>query len=357
MSTEILSLEESNLSPEIIKENVLPYYNLQNAKISIIKFKDTEKQRAVYRIDFKEKSYCLKKVYYSIEDLLYVYSATEWLYRHRIRVPKLLPTIDNNRFVSYQNMLFILTPWIEGDKCSFDNLNHVIISAEKLATIHNISRNFHPIVGSSLKKGFDDYYISTLKHFQDLLHASNEAFKYKDTFSRQFILHFDTNLQLAKLSLDIANKIETNNLSKSLCHGDYVNKNLIFPHDLDPWIIDFDKCKIDYCSKDLAYFMRRLLKRDNTKWNIQLALSVLESYHKISPLTQSDLRYIISYICFPQKYWRISRDYYKNINKCNKSAFLTLLSNAVSKTDFQYEFAISIITEVQERFNTNLLLK
>jgi hypothetical protein len=72
MNTETLSLQDFNLSPEIIKQNVLPYYNLQNSKISIVKFKDTDKQRAVYRIDFGEKSYCLKKVYYSIKYLLYV---------------------------------------------------------------------------------------------------------------------------------------------------------------------------------------------------------------------------------------------------------------------------------------------
>ena len=286
MGTEVLSLQECNLSPEIIKQNVLPYYNLQNSKISIIKFKDTDKQRAVYRIDYKEKSYCLKKVYYNINDLLYVYSAIEWLYRNNIRVPKLLPTVDNNRFVSYQDMLFILTPWIKGEKCSFDNINHVILSVKKLSTIHSISRNFQPILGSSLKEGFDDYYISTLKHFQDLLQTSNEAFKYKDTFSRQFISSFDTNLRLAKISLDISNKIDNDKLSKSLCHGDYVNKNLIFPDDLDPWIIDFDKCKTDYCAKDLAYFMRRLLKRENTKWNIDLALSVLEAYNESSPFNR-----------------------------------------------------------------------
>lgn len=350
MGTEALSLQCLNLSPEIIKQNVLPYYNLQDAKISVIKFKDTDKQRAVYRIDFKEKSYCLKKVYYNINDLLYVYSATEWLYRNNIKVPKLLPTIDNNRFVSYQDMLFILTPWIDGDKCSFDNINHITIAVKKLARIHSISRNFQPILGSSQKKGFDDYYISTLKHFQDLLQASNEAFKYKDTFSKQFISSFDINLHLAKISLDITNKIDNSNLSISLCHGDYVNKNLIFPSDLDPWIIDFDKCKLDYCAKDLAYFMRRLLKRENTKWNIDLALIILNSYNTISQLTKSDLRYLISYICFPQKYWRISRDYYKNIYKCNKSAFLTLLSNAISKTDSQYEFALNIIDSVQKEF-------
>jgi CotS family spore coat protein len=354
MNTETLSLQDFNLSPEIIKQNVLPYYNLQNSKISIVKFKDTDKQRAVYRIDFGEKSYCLKKVYYSIKDLLYVYSAIEWLYRSNIRVPKLLPTVDNNRFVSYQNMLFILTPWIEGERCSFDNINHIMISVKKLSSIHSISRNFQPIEGSSLKKGLEDYYISTLKHFQDLLHASNEAFKYKDTFSRQFISNFDINLRLAKLSLDISNKIEISELSTSLCHGDYVNKNLIFPPDLDPWVIDFDKCKLDYCAKDLAYFMRRLLKRENTKWDIDLALSVLNTYNESSKLTESDLRYLISYICFPQKYWRISRDYYRNIHKCNKSAFLTLLSNTISKTNFQYAFALNIIDSVQKEFNVTL---
>jgi CotS family spore coat protein len=333
----------------------LPYYNLQKSKISIIKFKNTDKQRAVYRIEVKDKSYCLKKVYYNINDLLYVYSAIEWLYRHNIKVPKLLPTVDNNRFVSYQDMLFILTPWIRGEKCNFDNINHVILSVEKLSNIHSKSRNFNPILGSSIKKGFDDYYISTLKHFQDLLQTSNEAYKYKDTFSRHFISSFDTNLRLARISLNISNKIDANNLSKSLCHGDFVNKNLIFPDDLDPWVIDFDKCKTDYCAKDLAYFMRRLLKRENTNWNINLALSILETYNKSCPLTDSDLRYLISYICFPQKYWKISKDYYKNIHRCNKNAFLTLLLNATSKVDFQYDFALSIIDTVQKKFNITLL--
>ena len=101
--------------------------------------------------------------------------------------------------------------------------------------------------------------------------------------------------------------------------------------------------------------MRRLLKRENTKWNVDLALSVLQSYNELAPLTKSDLRYLISYICFPQKYWRISRDYYKNISKCNKSAFLTLLTNAISKTDSQYEFALTIIGAVQKKFNVILL--
>lgn len=343
MNSEFQALQNSSLSPDIIKKYVLPKFNLKDANISIIKFKDTEKQRAVYRIDYKDESFCLKKVYYELEDLLYVYSAIEWLYRNNIRVPKLLPTVDNNRFAQFDNMLFILTPWIEGEKCSFDNMNHIEISIKKLAQIHSISRNFKPILGSNLKEGFDDYYISTLKHFQDLLKSSNDSFKYKDKFSKKFISDFDLNFRLAKISVDISNKIDKNHLSRSLCHGDYVNKNIIIPEDNDPWIIDFDKCKMDYCAKDLSYFLRRLLKRENTKWNLDLSLKVLDTYRKIAPLTNADIYYIVSYICFPQKYWKISRDYFKNIHKCNKNSFLTLLNSATSKTDYQYDFAVNII--------------
>lgn len=343
MNSEFQTLQNSSLSPDIIKKYVLPKFNLKDANISIIKFKDTEKQRAVYRIDYKDESFCLKKVYYELEDLLYVYSAIEWLYRNNIRVPKLLPTVDNNRFAQFDNMLFILTPWIDGEKCSFDNMNHIEISIKKLAQIHSISRNFKPILGSSLKEGFDDYYISTLKHFQDLLKSSNDSFKYKDKFSKKFISDFDLNFRLAKISVDISNKIDKNHLSRSLCHGDYVNKNIIIPEDNNPWIIDFDKCKMDYCAKDLSYFLRRLLKRENTKWNLDLSLKVLETYKKIAPLTNADIYYIVSYICFPQKYWKISRDYFKNIHKCNKNSFLTLLNSATSKTDYQYNFAVNII--------------
>lgn len=354
MNTEIPLSSNYNLSPEFVKRKILPQYNLQNARVSMVKFKDTDKQRAVYKVTDDDESYCLKKVYYNKNNLLYVYSAIEWLYQNNINVPKLLPTTNNSRFVLYDNMLFILTPWIDGEKCSFDNKKHIDLSIKTLANIHSVSKNFYPINNSSSKIGFDDYYISTLKHFQDLLKASNEAFKYKDNFSKTFLNSFDLNIKLAKISLYISSKIDSTNLSKSLCHGDFVNKNIIFTDEDRVWIIDFDKCKKDYCARDLSYFMRRLLKRENTNWDSNLALSILENYSSIKPLSSSDLRYITAYICFPQKYWKISHDYYRNVRKCNKVAFKKLLLAATSKSQEQYQFTLEIIDKIEKQFNTKL---
>ena len=75
-----------------IKQNILPKFFLDNAQITMVKFKDTSKQRAVFKVTLNQKNYCLKKVYYDESNLLFVYSAMEWLYRNNIKVPKLLPS-------------------------------------------------------------------------------------------------------------------------------------------------------------------------------------------------------------------------------------------------------------------------
>ena len=342
------------LSEENVKKYILPQYNLANADITQIKFKDTDKQRAVYKVQNYEECYCLKKVYYSIKDLLFIYSAIEWLYRNGINVPRILPTITNSRFVNYSNMLFILTPWVNGIKCDYDNIDHVLACGSNLANMHRISINFKPICGSSIKENYSSLGNSIYKHYVSLLKSSNLAYKYNDSFSKLYLKHFDSSIKLAKSSTDIACTMDTSNLTKSLCHLDYVNKNLIFDDNNDIWVIDFDKCRNDYCAHDISYCLRRLLKRDSTKWDLELAISFLELYNKILPLTLDDYKYIFVYLAFPQRYWKISRDYYSNINKCNKKAFIHLLDNATNKNGYQLDFVCKFKEYIENKFKVNL---
>lgn len=343
------------LSEENVKKYVLPHYGMENADISQIKFKDTDKQRAVYKVDYYENSYCLKKVYFSPNELLFVYSATEWLYRYGINVPRILPTLNNGRYVCENDMLFIMTPWIEGTKCNYDNIQYLLDSSANLAKMHLVSEKFSPIEGSAKRTGFEDNYVLFSKHLSQLLQSSNLAFKYKDPFSKLFLQSFDSNLYLAKISSFVASTIDNNALSKSLCHLDYVNKNIIFDSQNKIWVIDFDKCKVDYCAHDISYFLRRLLKRDNTKWNLELAINCLNMYETVRPLNFNEYKAIFVYLAFPQKYWKISRDYYNNINKCNKNSFVKLLKRSVEKTDNQVQFIDEFKNYIEEKFKTEIV--
>lgn len=275
----------------------------------------------------------------------------EWFSRHNINVPKILPTLTRERFVNYEGMLFILTPWVLGVKCDYDNNNHLLSSASNLAKMHLISSKFKPIPGSKLRTSFEDIYISSKKHFEQLLICSNMAFKYKDNFSKLFLENFQDNIALSQISLEIAASININNLNPSLCHKDYVNKNLIIDDKNDIWVIDFDKCSLDYSVHDVSYFLRRLMKRENTSWDLDLAKKCLSTYDAVRPQNIDEYKYILVYLTFPQKYWKISRDYYNNIKKCNKSAFYTLLSKACEKNKEQLNFANGLKQYIDKKFN------
>lgn len=339
---------------KLVKTSILPLYNLENAKVEQIKIKDTNKHRAVYKISKDNEVYCLKKVYFKEENLLFVYSVVEWLFRKGLNVPRFLPSIDNNRFVSADNFLFILTPWIEGEKCDFDDDACLKNSVKTLGTLHKSSENFVAIEGSLIKENYDNLYISIEKHFFKLLECYNQAQKIKDKFSRLFMEIFDDNIKTAKLSLEIASTIDFSNLSKSLCHGDYVNKNLICKEN-DIWIIDFDKCSLNYSISDLGYYFRRLLKRSNTHWDLEAAKKAILAYNEINPCTKDDIKYLIAYTIFPQKYWRVSKDYFNNIKKCNKKAFLDILSNNSKSTLAQKEFAEEFYEFCKKEFKLNNL--
>lgn len=333
-----------------IKETILPLYNLQDASIEQVKFKDTDKQRAVYKVTYNDTSYCLKKVYYDEGNLLFVYSAMEWFYLNNINVPKLLPTVTKSRFVKYNNMIFILTPWVAGIKCDFDNMDNILSSAKNLANMHKVSYNFYPIDGSTIKQGYDNIYISITNHFHKILTCYNNAIQSKkDPYSKLFLSCFESNSSLAKFSSDVSSSINFDNLTKTLCHGDYVNKNILFEDD-KLWVIDFDNCCYNYISHDISYFLRRLLKRNSTRWDIQTAKDVITVYNDINPLNSDDAKYILSYLCFPQKYWRISKDYYSNSKKDSPSIYIEAMKNIVDKTASQLEFAKELEDFMMSKF-------
>lgn len=341
------------LSKDNVEKNVLHLFSIKASNIEEIKYKNTDKQRAVYKVTYGEKIYCLKKIYFSKEELLFVYSALEWLFRWGISVPRFLQSSDKKRYASWENMLFILTDWLEGEKCDYDNIDHIIKCSTNLGKMHKVTRDFFPIKDSLVREGYNNSYSSYNKHFYDLLATVNTSEKCKDKFSKLYLESFNNNYLLAKKSLETSRIINHNNLNKSLCHMDYVNKNIIINGDTVS-VIDFDKCRLDYVSHDISYFLRRILKRNNSKWSLDIAISSINLYETENKLGIDDYLYILSYLSFPQKYWKISRDYFKNKDKCNKEGFYSLLMNTVEKDESALNFISAFSDYIQNKFKIKL---
>ena len=100
-----------------------------------------------------------------------------------------------------------------------------------------------------------------------------------------------------------------------------------------------------------SYFLRRLLKRNSTNWNSGLTINLINTYKKYNELSESDFKYILAYLAFPQKFWKISRDYYKNIDKCNKNSFITLLSKGLNNSESQLDYINNMLYIYKRYYN------
>lgn len=343
-----------------IKNGVLSLYNLNIYDIENVKFKDTEKQRAVYRVSTSKGDKCLKKVYYNEGTLLFIYSVIEWLSAKGIFCPRFLPDKRGLRYVKYNNNLFILTDWVDGRKCDYDDINDVKASAANLARIHKVSCGFYPIEGSFMKVSDTDYLQSFSKHFNQLLEMSNTAFNIKDKYSKLYSEHFDYNIDAARESIYLLSKLDMRVppgdlvSQRAICHLDYVNKNIIFTKDNRICLIDFDNTKIDMPVHDICGFLKRILKRENTSWDFNLFNAAIDAYETERKLGRDEYIMILAILMFPQKYWKISRDYYKNRNLCNKEAFITILKKTVEQEESHHQFCISVKEYIEEKFNEKI---
>lgn len=339
-----------------IKENVLSKYNMDVYDIENIKFKDTDKQRAVYKVSTSKGIMCLKKVYYDKPSLLFIYSVIEWLNAKGVFCPRLISTSKGIKYVEYNGDLFILTDWIDGRKCNYDDINDIKIAAENLAMIHSSSKNFKPITGSCIKESESDYFKSFNKHFLQMLELSNNAFMIGDSFSKIYLEHFDYNIEKAQESIYTLSLIDFNIplgdevSGMAICHLDYVNKNLIFTPDNRLYIIDFDKAAMEMPVHDIYGFLRRILKRENTSWDFEIYKISIESYEKIRPLSYNEHLIIASLLMFPHKFWKVSRDYYKNRHQCNKEAFISIIRKLSKQEKEHEEFCSKIKEYITQKF-------
>lgn len=347
--SEFLSLDE-------IKSKVLANYNLIVYDIENIKFKDTEKQRAVYKVVTNKGTKCLKKVYYNIDELLFIYSVIEWFNARGILCPRFLPSKNGLKFILYNDNLFVLTDWIDGRKCDYDSIDDIKAIARNLGYMHKFSKGFFPIEGSKLRISDKDYLYSYNKHFLQLLELSNTAFRIKDKFSKLFLEMFDYNIEKARESIYLLSQVDFNkdigdSVSRyAICHLDYVNKNIIFTQDNDIYVIDFDRTMIDMPVHDICVFLKRILKREKTSWDFNVFLSAIESYEKIRKLSYNEYILLYSMLMFPQKYWKVSRDYFKNIKECNKEAFISILKKIYNQQESHDIFCSKMKNYIYEKF-------
>uniref|UniRef100_UPI002ACD54CC phosphotransferase n=1 Tax=Clostridium perfringens TaxID=1502 RepID=UPI002ACD54CC len=104
-----------------------------------------------------------------------------------------------------------------------------------------------------------------------------------------------------------------------LCHNDLAHHNFIVDGDKIK-IIDFDYCKIDTRSMDIANYSIKVIK--NSCYEINKFKSIIDSYNSIEKLDKQEIKLIYAILCFPKDFVTISRDYYYKQKKWEYEVFI-----------------------------------
>lgn len=310
-----------------------------------LKIEKIKPSKGIYFLKTNKGEMCLKKVSYGVQKLIFIYGAKEHLIKNGFdNIDRFYLNVENNPYAIVNEDIYTLSQWIEGRECDFMNIDEVVKASNTLANLHIASRGYEPPEHSKLKsdlerwpsvmskriKSFDKMRDMVrkkgIKNDVDMIYLKNYEF-YKNLAKEAYAL-----FEVSKY-YDICKIAEE---EKSFCHHDYTHHNIVIDNDEKFNVVDFDYCKREIRSYDIANFITKVLKKNN--WDIEICKNIIESYDKVSKLSDDEIFLIYGFLMFPQRFWRLSNRYFYNDMLIRQNVFMNHFEKILNEKDEYMEF-------------------
>ncbi|GAA0087106.1 CotS family spore coat protein [Clostridium sp. CTA-7] len=251
---------------------------------------------------------------------------------------------------------YVLLDMIEGREATFTNPVEIEMCSKSIASMHKASKGiFNKLSGEVIKGNLGEYLpYQFSKAKEDLVSIKGyvERFRHKSEFDKIFLENVDSNINQIQKSMELLAMCEYNFIledynKRVLCHNDLAHHNFIVDGDKIK-IIDFDYCKIDTRSLDIANYSIKVIK--NSCYEINKFKSIIDSYNSIEKLDKQEIKLIYAILCFPKDFVTISRDYYYKQKKWEYEVFINRLKDKISNENYRLDFINSFILEMNEYF-------
>ena len=73
-------------------------------------------------------------------------------------------------------------------------------------------------------------------------------------------------------------------------------------------VVHFENLLYQESVGDLANFIRKMMEKNN--WNAGLGMDLIRGYDRVRKLSPEELKYLYVYLAYPEKFWKISNQYY-----------------------------------------------
>lgn len=284
--------------------------------------------RAVYIAETDKGPMIVKEASREPDKILYIHGLKEYLYQKDFHnLDRFLLSNKGLPFIIQDNRVFIMERFIKGRECCFTNPFDTENAVKALAMLHKCGKGYMPTTGALKRDNIGKWEKSQLKKINYLVEVKEKirGIKRKKLFDRLYLKDIDFMLHMAWRSYDTLKTSNYKNACKeakeqnTICHHDYTYHNIIIDKD-SVNVIDFDYCCHELPIYDLASFVFKVVKR--FFFDIDMAMSIIENYNKIIPVSKDELKMMLSIFEFPQRFWRLSERYYQKKTDWNNKRFI-----------------------------------
>lgn len=297
-----------------------------------VKIKDN-----VWKIFTDEGNYALKRSTLSEKKLSFIAEGQQALTRYGFWGFSHPLYCKEKPYYEKENAFYTLYEWVEGEKCDFDNLEHLGAAAESLAAFHLYSRSVDLRQKYKKKMLYFNWNMKIKERIHDLEVFREKAAKGERRFFEKMYLGFcPLFLQKAAESQRLLLTSSYPKIAKeemtvgAFIHYDVAARNFVIQKDR-AYLIDFDYCCLDLTLVDLMRLIKRSLKYgENAAAKLDVIIS---SYTAVKPVSYEEWQVLYALLIFPQKYWRLGERYYSGGNDWSEETFAKKMRNTVEESE------------------------
>lgn len=317
--------------------NVLNKYGLK--PLSIFKV------RSVYKVETERKTICLKKIRSGRQKIKNGNILVEELIgKGFFNVTRYIKTKDGSAYVTYKKYIFYATEWIDGLEVNLGNINEAINCMKLMAKFHIAARSIDKrrLRLKDNLKNWPKIYLDALRDLETFK-IIIERKKLRNEFDLEYYKNIDNFYNRGMIALEVLNKSNYYKLSKmsyenkTICHDSFYYQNIIKKGN-KYFLIDLDSIIVDLQINDVGKLIRRLMFKNEYKWDFNKARILIEAYSEVQKLSREELEVMLSLIIFPHKFWKLGRKRYIKLKSWSESKYGHKLSKLISYSDEQQKF-------------------
>lgn len=308
------SIDSYNMDLETIARNILKEYGIAPESLALIQ---SGTIKTVWKLKTQGRQLCLKRLKQTYDKALFSVNAQIHTKNSGGKVPGVILNRNEQPITQYNDQLFVLYEWINGNDLNFDIPADLRQAVQGLAGFHIASKGYCPAeysrISSKLGKWPQQY--ESMKNKM----ASWKEIAEHNSSQPHYLAYStctDTMIQLANQALDKISGSNYRHLTQDgsnsivLCHQDFGRGNVIAAVD-GVYVLDLDGVTFDLPARDLRKIIGKNAENKG-QWQTDAIKEILDWYIKINPLNLEEIVVLYADLTFPHWYYGLVKNLFQN---------------------------------------------